>query len=249
MAYQLKHIELAAIIVIFACLMSPSVWADEQPLKILAVHFPPYEFESPVNGLKGFDVEVVETVFQRMGAPAKVEFLPWIRAVEIVYAGQAMALLSCGHTKGRDVHVFYSDVISTATHGYFQRKEDPDLNYHSLVELQGQKIAAVRGYTVQKKLEELDIEHIKSRNDKLALNILIGKRVDIYYGTKESNEFIANQMGIAKEIKFHPFNTKSYHMCFSKKWPGSKELLAKFNDGLAQLKADGDYKKIHDKYR
>jgi len=223
--------------------------ADELPLRILAVHYPPYEFDPPSNGLKGFDVEVVETIFQTMGNPAEVEFLPWQRALETAYAGKAMGLLTCSRNESRDAHLYFSDAISFGTDGYFVRNNYPDPNFESIEAFRGQKVAAVRGYTQQSQLESLNIDHTLVRTDEIALNVLIGKRVDFYYSVKESNVFIANQLGLSDKIKFHPLKAKNFHLCFSKKWPKSKELLTKFNDGLAQLKADGSYKQIHDKYR
>ena len=225
------------------------VWADEQPLRILAVHYPPYEFDPPSNGLKGFDVEVVETTFQRMDNPAEVEFLPWPRAVEMTYAGKVMGLLTCARDESRYAHLYYSDAISVGTAGYFFRNNYPDPNFESIEALRGQKIVAVRGYTSQLQLESLNINHTLVRTDEIALNVLIGERIDFYYSSKEANEFIANQLGVTEKIKFHPLKSKNYHLCFSKKWQKSQELLTKFNDALAKLKADGSYKQIHDKYR
>jgi len=249
MAYKPKLALLPVIAFVLACLMSHSIWSDEEPLRILAIHYPPYEFNPPSHGLKGFDVEVVETIFQRMGSPVKVDFLPWVRSVEITYAGKAMALLTCSREKSRDAHILYSDAISAGTFGYFLRKNFQDPNFESIEALRGQKIAVVRGYTTQFVLESYNIDHTQVRTDEIALNILVGKRVDFYYSGKESNVYIANQLGLSDKIKFHPLKSKSFHLCFSKKWPKSKELLTRFNDGLAQLKADGSYKQIHDKYR
>jgi len=249
MAYKSNTVLVHTIVLAAACLMSHLIWAGEQPLKILAVHYPPYEFDPPSNGLKGFDVEVVETTFQVMGHPAEVEFLPWQRAVETVYAGNAMGLLTCARDESRYAHLYYSDVISVGTDGYFLRNNYPDPNFESIEEFRGKKIGAVRGYTPQLQLENINVKHTLLRTDEIALNVLIGGRVDIYYSSKEGNEFIANQLGVSGKIKFHPLKSKNYYLCFSKKWPKSKELLMQFNEALAKLKADGRYKQIHDKYR
>ncbi|WP_419902661.1 transporter substrate-binding domain-containing protein [Kiloniella sp.] len=235
--------------VVWACLAPLTARAEEQFLRILAVHWPPYEFETPVNGLRGYDVEVVDEVFRRMGLKVKVEFMPWTRAVALVFTGQAMALLSCGKKKDRDAHLYYSDTLSVSSEGYFMRKEDTGPKFESLVELRGQRITAVRGYVTQKDLVTLGIKHITVNTDESALKALINKRVDIYYASKENNEFIAKQLGFSDKLEFQLFRQITDHLCFSKKWPGSKDMLARFNIGLSELKADGTYKKIHDKYR
>ncbi|OMH31701.1 ABC transporter substrate-binding protein [Motiliproteus sp. MSK22-1] len=241
-------VRMSGMVLMCFCLMFSSAWAEDQPLRILAVHYPPYEFENPVDGLKGFDVEVVEEAFMRLGKTARVEFLPWARAVEIVFSGQALGLLSCARNVARDPHLYYSDPISSSSAGYFFRRNMPDPGFKSLEELRGEKITSVLDYSTQQELEQLDIDHFAVRSNKLALNLLVGKRVDFYYGSKEANEFIAKQVGILDQVQFRPLRTNEFHLCFGKKWPRVEELMSKFNSALAQMKADGSYQMIHDRY-
>ena len=243
------RIRIVALIAICFCVVFSKAWAEDPPLRILAVHYPPYEFENPVDGLKGFDVEVVEEAFMRIGKIAQVEFLPWSRAVEIVFAGQALGLLSCAKNVARDPYIYYSDPISFSSAGYFYRKDMPEPGYNSLEELRGKKVTAVLDYSTQKELEQLNIDHFSARSNKLALNLLVGKRVDFYYGSREANEFIAKQAGVFDQVKFHLLNKNDFHLCFGKKWPRVEDLVSKFNNALSQMKADGSYKEIHDKYR
>ncbi|WP_419904241.1 substrate-binding periplasmic protein [Kiloniella sp.] len=194
------NLYIKVILILFGCFISLTARGDEKPLKLLAVDFPPYEFETPVNGLKGFDVEVVEEVFRRIGKSIEVEFLPWSRAVKMVYAGKEKALLTCGHNTERDKNLYFSDPISVGTHGYFIRTDYPGPELKSLEELRGLNVAAVQGYSTQKALEELGIEHAIVRTDTIALNILLAKRIDFYYAAIEGNLFIANQMDITDEV-------------------------------------------------
>ena len=234
----------------FSLLLLPTTaHSDDVALRIFAVHFPPYEFEAPEEGLKGFDVEVVEALFLRLGKPVKIEFMPWTRAVKTVFDGQAMALLSCARRAEREPYVYFSSPISLATTGYFQRIEDLDPGYQTLEGLRGQKVVAVRGYSTQESLTELSIEHLAVRSNKLALNILSSARADYLYGYKEGNQFIAKQLGLSDKLRFHPLSSENYHLCFSKFWPQAEALLEAFNQQLKQLKSDGSYDAIHDKYR
>ncbi len=250
MIYQrvtlLRTIILTALISLFSTLAS----AETLSLKILSVHFPPYEFENAVDGLRGSDIEVVEAAFQQVGIKPVFEFLPWVRAVELVYAGEAFALLTCAKNKKRESHLYFTDVISSGTRGYFYRAEETNPGFNSLAELKNQKVTAVRGYATQMSLEEAGVEHIAARSDKIALNLLHGGRVDFFYGIKEADFFIAKQLDLSQHIRFHPIGeAREYKLCISQKWPGAKELLAKFNRGLAVIKSDGTYQAIQQKYR
>lgn len=240
---------LKAIIVAITCFISLSVRAGEKTLKIMAVHFPPYEFETPVDGLKGFDVEVVEEVFRRIGVNTQIVFSPWARALETVITGQENALLSCGYNKERDERLYLSDPISVGTHGYFVREDYSGPLFNSVEEFRGHNITAVLGYSSQKELEERGINHTTARTDKIALNILMAQRVDVFFGTLEANIFIAKQNDLSHKLKHYPLYSKNYHLCFSKKWDRAREILSQFNHSLAQVRADGTYDAIHDKYR
>lgn len=231
-------------------LLSSFSFAQEKSLNILAVHFPPYEFETPVDGLRGFDIEVVEAAYQRVGISIKFEFLPWPRAVELAYSGKAFALLSCAWNKKRGQHLFFSNEISSATHGYFFRKGGKIPTFTSLSDFKNMKIVAVRGYSTQMKLEDLSIEHITARSNKIALNLLHSGRVNFFYGSVEANLYIAKQMGISQYLGVNTLEAPvPYHLCISQKWPNSKYLLDQFNKGLSEIKNDGTYAAIHSKYR
>jgi ABC-type amino acid transport substrate-binding protein len=53
---------------LICCLFPFSVHAGKLgEIRIVTEHYPPYEMETPVNGLHGFDYEVVSTVFKSMG--------------------------------------------------------------------------------------------------------------------------------------------------------------------------------------
>jgi polar amino acid transport system substrate-binding protein len=231
-------------------LLSSLTFAQEKSLSILAAHFPPYEFETPVDGLRGFDIEVVEAAYQRVGINIKYEFLPWPRAVELTYSGKAFALLSCAWNKKRSQHLYFSNEISSTTYGYFFRKDEQIPTFTSLTELKDMKVVAVRGYSTQMKLKDLSIEHIAARNNKIALNLLHNGRVDFFYGSVEANLYIAKQMGISQYLGVNTLEAPiPYHLCISQKWPNSKYLLDQFNKGLSEIKNDGTFTAIHSKYR
>ncbi len=219
------------------------------PLEILAVNYPPYEFEVPQNGLKGFDVEVVEEVFRRMDRLTKVTFVPWARAKKMVFEGGGFALLSCGQRKDRDPFLFYSNPISQGTWGYFYRKNFSGALPEDVEGLRGRSIAVVRGYNQHKELDELGIKNYPVGSDKLSIAFLMKNRVEFSYIPMESAKYQARDMGVSDKIAYKSFNAKDFHLCFSRKWPNAEKLRDDFNIQLAEVKASGLYKQIHDKYR
>ena len=55
---------LTAALLLLVC-PGPATAFVESPVRILAMHYPPFEMSEPVEGLRGFDHEVVEEVFRR----------------------------------------------------------------------------------------------------------------------------------------------------------------------------------------
>ena len=225
------------------------VLAEEtKPLEILAVHYPPYEFETPENGLPGFDVEVVESVFERIGRPAKVVFRPWARAKKMVFEGGGFALLSCGQREDRDAFLYYSEPISHLTWGYFYHKshKGPFPEYPEA--LRGHSITVVRDYNQHKELDELGIKNLPVNSDLIAVTMVAKQRVEFAYIPREAAAYEAAKAGLGDEVEYKIFKTRSLHLCFSRKWPGIEEIVQAFNAEFEELKADGTYAAIHAKY-
>ncbi len=217
-------------------------------LEILAVNYPPYEFENPTDDMKGFDVEVTEEAFHRIGHPAKVLFRPWARAKKMVFEGGGFALLSCGQRKDRAQYLYYSDPISQVTWGYFYHQDYNGTLPETPQELRGHSVTVVRDYNQHKELDELGIENFPVNSDQTAVTMIANKRVNFAYIPQEAAAYQAKKLGLVDNVKYKVFNIKKLHVCFSRKWPDVKNLVTKFNQSLAELKADGTYASIHARY-
>ena len=222
--------------------------ADEEVLEILAVNWPPYEFEKPEDGLKGFDVEVVEEVFQRMGKPAKVVFRPWARAKKLVFEGRGFALLSCSYRKEREEFVHFTDPISQTTHGFFYHRQYGGELPDSVEAFRGHTVAVVRDYSQHSDLKKLNIEAHVVNSDRIAITVVAKERVEFAYIPKEVAALAAKQLGFTRDLAYKPFRTNSLHLCISRKWPKAEDFVLRFNKGLDEVQEDGTFAAIHSKY-
>lgn len=225
--------------------------SDEIEITIHAANFPPYEIESPgIDGLRGFDVEVVIAAFKKVGMSAEVKFLPWNRVLLMAEKGTTVAALSCAKAKNRDFFFNYSDPISMSTNVYVARNDYQGEIPLSLIEGKGAKIVAVRGYfnEIDLKTQKIDYQH--AMNDMAALNLLLNRNFDLFYSTEEFVKYVASELKLDGQLQYFVLNSfKKFHLCFSRLWPNSETLLKMFNQGLASIRADGTYDAIHDKYR
>ena len=238
------------IVALLQGLFVTAVFAEQETITIYAVNYPPYSIETPKqDGLRGFDAEVVVEAFERVSINAAVEYMPWARIMLRAEQGKIAAALSCAKAKKRGHFISYSPPISSATHSFVAKKNYEGKAPRSLQDARGKKITVVDGYTTKLQLKNAGIPYHAVINDAAALNVLLKRDFDFFYTTREFIQYITSGKIIASQIKYFDVKETSYHLCFSQKWPESKFLLTKFNKGLAVIKADGTYDKIHAKYQ
>ena len=235
-------------LLVFMTAISTTVARGQDRLEILAIHFPPFAFEVPKDGLKGFDVEVVEEVFKRMGTPAKVVFRPWSRAKRLVFIGGKFALLSCSQRKDQDAFLLYSAPISRGTLGYFYHRDYKGGLPVTTEGLRGHTVAVVRDYSQHRELQELGINYYPVNTDAVAVTIVAKKRVEFGYVPMEAATHAAREADIIDQVRYKIFNKKDFHFCISRKWPDAEKIMQQFNEELKKLKDDGTYAAIHGKY-
>ncbi|WP_422374054.1 substrate-binding periplasmic protein [Roseibium sp.] len=227
-----------------------SVLADpREPVTILAVNYPPFEMDVPVDGLHGFDHETVVEAFHRVGVEARIIYVPWTRAVSDTRNGLSPALLSCARNAERERDFLFSAPISQDTYGLYYRKDFKPPEIRKLEDVIGQSVASVSGYASLAKLIEIGANPVEVQSETMGFKMLALGRFDFLYSGKQSTDFQIMQLGMTDQFGFVVTENWDYHLCFSRRHPLSETLLPLFDKGLAEIRADGTYKKIHDRYR
>jgi len=216
---------------------------------VLATHYPPFEMSVPVQGLHGFDHEVVVEAFHRKGLKAEVVYVPWARAVSNTTNGFSPALLSCAKSEDRTKAYFFSEPISQDTYGLYYRMDFdlPDITL--LKDVVGHSVASVSGYASYTQLAELGADPVEVPTESAGFQMLALGRIDFLYTSRQAADFQIMQLGLSGRFGFLEILTSDYHLCFSRNYEGSEELLRLFNESLAELQADGTYDAIHSRYR
>jgi len=228
------------------------VGAEQKPVTLYAVNFPPYEIENPTNGLSGFDVEVVSEAFRRIGMAIRIEFRPWKRVLMMVRTGEGLGALTCRDYGPRLDWAVISEPISEATYAFVMDNHFAGAVPQTLDDLIGLDVVAVRGYATTQQLDDLGIDNTKVDTIERALLVLVRRHLDVLYNSLENTQYLAKQLGLAGHLRFIPVAeaaTVPYHICFSKKWPGVEGIVSRFNAALKELRESGVYEAIHAKYR
>jgi len=221
----------------------------QTPIDIVTENYPPYEMQDAVNGLRGFDYEVVEEAFTRMGYAPTIRFLPWKRALNEAESGSTAGILTCARNAERDRFILFSDPISSFTEGLFTRRGHAGPPIDRIEDVVGQAVASMAGYESLQTLENIGADPIEVPNTLDGLNMLQAQRFDYLHGGREMTEFMIRKHGFSGAFEFISLDQQSFHFCFSKAYPGVEALAATFNKTLAEMRRDGSYDAIHGKYR
>lgn len=234
---------------VLVLLARPAAAFGDGPVRILAMHYPPFEMSTPVEGLRGFDHEVVAEVFRRKGLATEIVYVPWPRALSDTRNGLSPALLSCASSPERAEDFLFSDPISRDTYGLFHREEKDLSAITRLEDVVGRRVASVRGYISLSHLKEIGADPVELPSETAGFKMLGLGRIDFLYTGKEATDFYMKLHGVSSQYGFKEIAYLEYHLCLSKNYPGADALLPLFNDGLAELRADGTYQLIHARYR
>ena len=241
--------QLSIIALKFLLLYLPYSTLQAETVVLASVDFPPYEFATPQNGVRGFDVEVIEAAFKRVNISTKFKFLPWKRGLEQTKGGFFTGIFSCGHRVEREKFIIYSAPISRQTDVYFIRRDFDGFEPSDLKTAQGLKVATILGWNQVRAMEEVGATVIEYRTVELLFRDLLKGLIDYSYLPLEGPIYKAMNLGISKDIRFIKVKKSDLYVCFSKKWPNIEEIVQKFNAGLAAVRKDGSYDRIHARYR
>lgn len=231
----------------------PSLASAEQEITFACNYFPPQKIAPPGDSSHpGFDVEILAATISEMGHVATFEFFPWNRAYEMVKTGQRDGLCSCSYLPEREEDFLFSDPTGVAVRGVFSRDEDTSkaIPIEALRDLQGKKVAVVRGYNLESELAEVGVDNIETANsDKLLLNLLMFKRVNYIYSYESTILYELTQQDRPPKLQFKGFGEAPYYACFSKRLNNSRVFVTDFNNALQKIKHTGRYQDIMSRYR
>jgi len=239
-------------VLVIAIAITTQAWADsvkQKTLHIVTENFPPFMIAKPVNGLHGFDYEVVKIVFERLGYDTNITFLPWKRALRDAEYGAVLGVFSCAYTSDRDKFLHIRSYLSTATNGFYKIADRKLPDPTSFEKVQGHTIASVAGYESFDALKRKGFSPLEAKDTRSAIMMLAARRFDYLYMTKEGADFEIKRQGLKDVFSFQPIVEKDFFFCFSKKYPNVEKIMIEFETELRKVRADGTYEAIHARYR
>lgn len=228
-----------------------TVWATAaEPVELRVgseLDFRPYCFTDADNQPTGFGVELLGAVAEKMGLKVRVTPGPWATVWNQLLTGEVDVLPVVARTAGRESLVDFSLPHTTTLDAFFVRTGAPAIA--SLTAAAGKQIVVLREDAAHHQLVERgftgQIIPVESIVDGLRL-VASGKH-DAFLCSKLIGTLEQQQAGIRGIVSGPPIPDYQRVFSFAVR-KGNRELLDKLNEGLLQVKADGTYERIYERW-
>jgi len=213
--------------------------------------FPPYEMLTDDGGFEGIDVEVAEAIAGKLGLELVVDDMGFDAALTAVQQGQSdIAMAGITITEDRQAVMDFSDSYATGVQVVIVKADSPavqsidDLASAALIGCQ----ADTTGYIYASDTPEnggYGADHVIAYDTgALAVMALANGQIDaVIIDNEPAKAFVAANEGL--EILEGEWVVEDYAIGFAK---GNDALREAVNAAMAELKADGTFQGIVDKY-
>ena len=212
--------------------------------------FPPYEMTTDDGGFEGIDVEVAQAIADKLGLELVVDDMGFDAALTAVQTGQSdIAMAGITVTDERLEVMDFSDSYATGVQVVIVKEDSPiqsldDLANADMIGCQ----AATTGYIYASDTPEnggYGEDHVTAYDSgALAVMALVNDQIDaVIIDNEPAKAFVEANEGL--KILDTPWVEEDYAIGFAK---GNTALLDAVNAAMAELKAEGTFQAIVDKY-
>lgn len=212
--------------------------------------FPPYEMTTDDGGFEGIDVEVAQAIADKLGLELVVDDMGFDAALTAVQTGQSdIAMAGITVTDERLEVMDFSDSYATGVQVVIVKEGSPiqsldDLANADMIGCQ----AATTGYIYASDTPEnggYGEDHVTAYDSgALAVMALVNDQIDaVIIDNEPAKAFVEQYEGL--KILETPWVEEEYAIGFAK---GNIALLDAVNAAMAELKANGTFQAIVDKY-
>jgi len=208
--------------------------------------YPPYEFLDKDGKLTGYNVELSRAIADVMGMRVEFRSGGWSEMRSALIGGTVDVLQGISYSDDRTRTLTFSPPHTIINHAIFARRETPPVS--TLEELRGKEIVVFRDGIMHDYLVSLGFSRnlVLTETPADALRLLASGKHDYAVLAMLPGMYIirelklTNLVPVAKSISVQKY-------CYAVK-KGNEELLARFNEGLAILKKNGQYQEIYDRW-
>ncbi len=205
--------------------------------------YPPYEFIDRNGKPAGYNVDLTRAIADVMGMTVEFRFGTWSEIRAALRSGEIDVLQGITFSEERAKELDFAAPHAIVHHAIFARRGAPAVS--SLDELRGKKVIVFKGGIMDEALTRrgFGADLVRTGTPADAMRLLASGEEEYVALALLPGVYIArdlaltNVVAVARRVAAEP-----YGYAVKK---GNRELLARFDEGLAILKATGRYDEIH----
>ena len=246
------------LIVLFANNVFAIDQGDRKKLVLAADYWCPYNCY-PNSELPGFLVEVVSRSLHIYGIDIEYRLMPWSKAMDAIADGEVDGIIGISDVKGRDLVATRLPLEYSSISAF--TRSDIEWVYDGTSSLRGKKLGIIIDYVIDEAISHYLGSNYPSHPDWFMVqdskNAVIESIADLMDGYSdvyiedirvverylgENNLTAIRNAGIVSK------NKVPIYVAFSSKVPSIHKYIKYLEEGMASLKATGEYDDIREKY-
>lgn len=231
-------------LILSVALLTSSVLA-KNILLINELNYPPFSTEDA-----GLSLDIVEAAYKAVDINVNFNSAPFARLVKMVESGEALAGFNIiREDYAEDQFIFPKSPIYSVTTQYYHHTDHPlAVNNNQTFKNKSLRVGDVIGFMYNQAHLTREFNHFRSNTEKQLLDMLIAKRLDAAYITKEvvcylgkSSPKYLKKLSAISQFGQHQVDL---YLAFNKQHLQAKNLAALFERGLNIIKSNGTYHQL-----
>lgn len=209
-------------------------------------NYPPFEFLDENGEPAGYNVELSRAIARQLGLDVSFHLGPWGEIREALERGEIDLVQGLFYSPEREAAFDFTPAHAVVNHGIVVRADTP--MPASLAELQGKSILVMRGDIMHDAAIELGYAEqlVPVATQEEALRLLAAGQHDCALVAKIPALYWIKHRGW-RNLRVSDHTVRSPEYCFAVP-ENNERLLSLFSEGLANVRATGEYRRIYGKW-
>lgn len=241
------------------CLLILPVFAYAHNFKVVGIEGAPLRFYDDTNTLVGIDVDIIDTIMQRLNVKYDIEIVKSSTRLKYLWQDSDVdMILTYSYKAERAVHLYYpkQSHVTLSWNFFILKANIGKFDYNSMIDLKGLKVGATNGFSYTKAFWEAAGAHLFEvdtvvKND-LNMKKLLRGRFDTYANSRIDTLYQAKKGGYFDKITYlkKPLKEKQYFNTFVRvsDYPNMESIKRLYDIELESMRRNGELDVIYAKY-
>lgn len=212
----------------------------------LAANYPPFEFINDQNKITGFDLDLLEEISKKAGFTYEIVNMSFDGLIPALKSGKLDAIMSAmSATDERRKAVDFTDPYFHTKNVYI--KQAKNTNLKSKDDLNGKKVGVQLGTVQEMAVQKIPGVKITANSETYSVVMALksGKIDALCFDDLVGAEYLKKNSDLVAFFN-EPDGSEGFSIAFDKN--KQTNLIKKINQALKDIKKDGSYDKILEKY-